>query len=83
MSQLQTFMKIERGLLFTSGEVYFSNFPNEDMDLGELSFEGGVPVSGVESVPWIVQPKSSVDRYFWVPGISARFMSHIFMKGDG
>ena len=45
--QLQTFVMIEKWLLFTSREMFLSGFPSEGMDLDELPFEVGVPVLGV------------------------------------
>ena len=49
--QLQTFMMIDRGLFFNSREIYLSNFPSEDMELGELPFGGVVTVPGVGPSP--------------------------------
>ena len=49
--QLKNFRIIERGLLFTLSDIYLSSFPSEEIDLGELTFEGGVTVIGVVPAP--------------------------------
>ena len=83
MVQLQTFMVIEQGLLFTSKESSLSRFPSENMELYGIPFGGGIHVLCVGRVTWGVYPLSTFEGSFKVPGGSTRLLYRVSMRGCG